>query len=309
MNQTILGANGAIGIALAEELSKYTNSIKLVSRNPKKVNPNDILFSADLLKTENVFKAIENSSIVYVTIGFPYKTKIWQQQWIPFMKSVIEACLKYNSKLVFFDNIYSIGGDYVKHITEESPISPTSKKGAIRAEIVKLILKNIEKNGLKAIIVRAPDFFGGTSYDNSIITKLVFDKLKNGKKAQWLCNTNRIHSFAYVPELAKGTAMLGNTEKAYNQIWNLPTDTSQLTGKEWIYLFAKEINCEPKFSTLPSWLFKILGIFVPNFKEIEEMNYQFDRDYFFDSSKFNNYFNYTPITNEEAVKQTVAKLK
>lgn len=309
MTQTILGANGAIGIELAKELVKFTTDIKLVSRNPKKVNPTDILLSADLTIQENVFKAVEGSTIVYVTIGFPYKTKIWKQNWIPFIQSVITACLKHNTKLVFFDNIYAVGGDNVNHITENSPFSPTSKKGEIRAEVDKLILKNIENNGLQSIIARAPDFFGGTVRSNSMIMSLVYDRFIKGKNAQWLCNAEKIHSCGYVPELAKGTAMLGNTEKAYNQIWNLPTNPQKINGKEWIRLFAKEMNCEPKYSVLPNWLIKGLGTFVPMMAELAEMNYQYDRDYYFDSSKFNEYFNYQPIPLEIAVKQTVENFK
>ena len=41
MMQTILGSGGAIGIPLARELKKYTNEIRLISRNPQKVNPAD----------------------------------------------------------------------------------------------------------------------------------------------------------------------------------------------------------------------------------------------------------------------------
>ncbi|MPN54487.1 hypothetical protein SDC9_202157 [bioreactor metagenome] len=138
---------------------------------------------------------------------------------------------------------------------------------------------------------------------------LVYDKFLKAKKAQWFCNAEKVHSFGYVPELAKGTAMLGNTEQTYNQIWNLPTDSHKITGKEWIELFAREMNCEPKYSILPNWLIKGLGIFVPMMAELAEMNYQYDRDYYFDSSKFNKFFNYKPISNEVAVKQTVEKLK
>ncbi len=36
--QTILGAGGSIGIELAKALPKYTTDIRLVGRNPKKVN-------------------------------------------------------------------------------------------------------------------------------------------------------------------------------------------------------------------------------------------------------------------------------
>jgi hypothetical protein len=64
-----------------------------------------------------------------------------------------------------------------------------------------------------------------------------------------------------------------------------------------------------KYQILPTWLIKVLGIFIPVMREIPEMNYQFDRDYFFDSTKFNKRFNYTPISNAEAVRQTIAALK
>jgi len=309
MIQTILGANGSIGIELAKELTQYSKNIRLVSRNPKKINQTDELFPADLTKRENVFEVTKDSSIVYVTIGFPYKTKVWKQNWIPFIKNVIDACLEHNAKLVFFDNIYAIGGNNVNHITEKSPFSPTSKKGKIREEVDNLILKNINENNLQAIIARAPDFFGGTSHANSVLMNLVYDKFISGKKAQWLCNIDKIHSFGYVPELAKGTAMLGNTEEAYNQIWNLPTDSQKITGKGWIELFAKELKCEPKYSVLPNWLIKGIGIFVPMMSEIAEMNYQYDRDYYFDSSKFNDFFNYKPISNAIAIRKAIEQLK
>lgn len=61
--QTILGSGGAIGIELAKALKEFTREIRLVSRNPKKVNPNDELMSADLLKAADVLKAVQGSKI------------------------------------------------------------------------------------------------------------------------------------------------------------------------------------------------------------------------------------------------------
>lgn len=309
MKQTILGAGGSIGIELAKNLKDFTSDIILVSRNPKKVNPTDSLFSADLTKKEEVFKAIEGSKITYVTIGFPYKTSVWKEIWAPFIQNVISACLLHDSKLVFFDNVYAIGADHVHHITETSPISPTSVKGEIRAEVDRLILASIEKDNLQAIIARAPDFFGGNSRANSVLINLVYDNLVKGKKAQWFCNAKAIHTMGYVPDLAKGTALLGNTSEAYNQIWNLPTDPQKITGEEWINLFATAMNAKNSYSVLPNWLIRTIGVFVPVMKELAEMNYQFDRDYYVDSKKFIDFFNFTPTPNAVAVKQAIEQLK
>ena len=46
--QTIIGSGGAIGIELARALKQHTTKIRLVSRNPEKVNNDDQLFPADI---------------------------------------------------------------------------------------------------------------------------------------------------------------------------------------------------------------------------------------------------------------------
>lgn len=307
MKQTILGAGGAVGVELAKALTAYTTDIRLVSRTPRKVNPGDELHPADLTSREEVFQAVSGSQVAYVTVGFPYSTKTWKAVWPSFMTNVIDACIRHGTKLVFFDNVYAIGRDHVNHITEESPISPCSEKGKVRAAVDRLILDAVEKGRLDAIIARSPDFFSEVR-QNSVLMIMVYDNLAKGKKAQWLCDAQKVHSMGYTPDLAKGTAMLGHTPDAYNQVWNLPTDPERITGAGWVEHFAKEMNQSNRYQVLPNWLIKTLGLFVPVMRELPEMNYQYDRDYFFDSSKFNRRFQYTPTTNAEAVRQTVAKL-
>lgn len=306
--QTILGSGGAIGIELAKSLKSYSDEIRLVSRHPKKVNETDSLFPADLTDAAQLMKAVEGSSICYLTVGFDYKTRVWQELWPKLMKNLVAACKENNSKLVFFDNVYAIGGDNVKHITEESPISPTSKKGDVRAMVDRHVLENIEKGNIKAIIARAPDFFGPVR-EKSLMMNMIYDNFAKGKPAQWICNADVVHSKGFTPELAKATALLGNTADAYNQIWNLPVDRAAITGRQWASLFAEEMNAANKMQVLPAIGMRILGLFIPILGEMYEMRYQYDRDYFFDSSKFNQKFNYTPVTNKEAVRQTVSALR
>jgi len=40
-------------------------------------------------------------------------------------------------------------------------------------------------------------------------------------------------------------------------------------------------------------------------KEMPEMMYQYNRDYYFDSTKFEKRFNFTPTTYQEGVRLTV----
>lgn len=303
--QTILGAGGAIGSDLAKALKKYTNEIRLVSRNPQKVNDTDELMQADLTDREEVFKAIKDSSIAYITIGFPYKTKTWQQLWPAFIQNVIDACKANKTKLVFFDNIYMYDPDYMHHITEETPIKPMSKKGEVRAAIANLLLKEVADGKLEALIARAADFYG-PGIKNSALLETVVVPLKTGKTANWLCSLDKVHSFTYTPDAAQATAILGNDEKAYGQVWHLPTASAPLTGKQWIEVFAKQLGVSPKSRVASKSIVKIIGLFNPIMREFHEMLYQYDRDYVFDSSKFENAYKYKPTTYEEGIEQVIA---
>ena len=60
-----------------------------------------------------------------------------------------------------------------------------------------------------------------------------------------------------------------------------------------------------KLFVMPMWMIRITGIFVPVLKEMGEMMYQYDRDYFFDSSKFEQRFNFKTTTYQDGVRNTV----
>jgi nucleoside-diphosphate-sugar epimerase len=303
--QTILGSGGVIGTPLAKELSKFTTRIRLVSRNPKKVNPDDELFAADLTESTQVDKAVQGSEIVYLTVGFEYNLKVWKEKWPKVMNNVIGACKKHHAKLVFFDNIYMYDPDFLNGMTEETPVKPPSKKGEVRAFILNMLLEAMKTGEITALIARAADFIGPK---NSLLSEMVYKDLKNGKKATWLADTVKIHNFTFTNDAACATALLGNTHEAYGQTWHLPTDRSPVTGKDWIDMFAKELKVKSKVSVMPVWMLGILGIFVPILKEFKEMAYQYDRDYLFDSSKFENKFGFKPTPPKESVHLTIVML-
>ncbi len=193
--QTILGANGTIASELSKHLPQYTDKIRQVSRNPKKANASDELFSADLLNYQEVEKAVAGSEVTYLLAGLKYDIKVWQEQWPKVMKHTIDACKKHNSKLVFFDNVYSYG--LVKGtMTEETPFNPTSKKGEVRAKIATQLLEEIKAGNLQGMIVRAADFYGPNVL-LSLTHSMVTEKLKAKKAAQWIGDPKKIHSFTY----------------------------------------------------------------------------------------------------------------
>ena len=306
--QTILGANGTIGSVLTKELVSYTNKIRLVSRNPRKVNESDDLFPADLSNPAFVDQAVEGSEVVYLVVGFDYNLKVWEEKWPTLMRATINACIKHNARLVFFDNVYSYDINAIPHMTEESEYNPPSRKGAVRKQISQMLMDEVKAGKLMALIARSADFYGPGN-DKSFANEMVYKNFLKGRRANWFIDADKKHSFTYTPDAAKATALLGNTDDAYNTVWHLPTDKNTITGREFIELFSKEMKVPNKLVVMPMWMVRLAGIFVPVLKEMREMMYQYDRDYFFDSSKFDKRFNFKTTTYQEGVRNTVERDK
>lgn len=298
--QTILGANGTIAKELSKLLPAYTDRIRQVSRNPKKINPSDEVAQADLLDYSQTEKAVAGSDVVYLLAGLKYDTKVWQEQWPKVMRHTLDACKKHNSKLVFFDNVYSYGlvnGP----MTEETPFNPNSRKGEVRAKIATMLLDEVKQGNIQAMIVRGADFYGPGAL-LSLTHATVHERLKKGNAAQWIGNAKKIHTFTYTPDAGKTVALLGNTPAAYNQTWHALTSKESITGEDYVRMACEAIERPYKgVTSLPKFGVRIFGLFVPVLREFVEMMYQFENDYVFDSTKAEKFLDLQATAYEKGI--------
>jgi nucleoside-diphosphate-sugar epimerase len=302
--QTILGANGIIGQELSKHLPKYTSIIRQVSRNPKKVNASDELVKADLMNYAETEKAIAGSRVVYLLAGLKYDTKVWQQQWPVIMRHAIDACKKHKAKLVFFDNVYANG--LVNGVmTETTAYNPSSKKGEVRARIATTLMDEVKAGNLDAMIIRAADFYGpGATL--SLIHNMVTERLKAGKKAQWIGDPKKIHTFTYTPDAGRSVALLGNADEAYNQVWHALTSPERITGEGIIRSAYEVMNMPDKgIQAMSKTGVRVLGLFISVLREFVEMMYQFENDYIFDSSKASKFLNEQATSYKVGVPETL----
>ena len=301
--QTILGANGAIGAEMYSHLLKYTDKMRLAGRNPKPIHPGDELMVTDVLDASQTDRAVAGSAVVYLLVGLPYDTKLWQVAWPKVMTHVINACKKHGAKLVFFDNVYMYGR-VTGWMTEDTPYHPCSRKGEIRAQIATQLMDEVKAGNLTALIARSADFYGPLAY-NTFMHPMIFKKLKEGGSATWLCNDTVPHSFTFTPDAGRATALLGNTPEAFNQVWHLPSDSNPLTGKEFIGKVAAEFGVKFSYSVMKPWMMKLGGLFNKLARESVEMSYQYESEYRFDSSRFEEkFFKATPYS--EGIKRCSA---
>lgn len=307
MKYTILGAGGAIGNALAYELLNKKENVRLVSRNSYSI-PGTEAVKADLTSFTETLNSVNNSDVVYLCAGLKYDASVWSVLWPKIMGNVIDACKSVNVKLIFFDNVYMYG--LVKgKMTETTPYNPCSKKGEIRSKIASLLEDEIKKKNINAIIARSADFYGPYASKSSLPGILAIDKLMHGKRALWLVDVNKSHSFTYTLDCARALVLLSNRDECYNQTWHMPTYNPAINGKEFIELIAKEAETAPSYTILKRWMIKSAGLFNSDIAELYEMLYQNEYEYYFDSTKFNSFFNYKPVSYQEGIRETINSLK
>jgi len=303
---TILGAGGAIANEFSNVLFQNNIPHTLVSRNPKSIN-GAFTKSADLTNAAQTDEAVKGSSIVLLSPGLQYDIRIWNEKWPAIITNAINACNKYNARLIFFDNVYMLG-KVSGAMTEATPYNPVSKKGELRAKLATKLMDEARAGNISAMIARAADFYG-PNCKTSILNTLVFDKMAKGKKAQWMVNDKIVHSFTFTPDCGRALWLLSQNEYAWNQIWHMPTASPALTGKEIISLASKIFNAPDKDFIIGKGMIGILGVFMRVMYEMKEMLYQYDSDYVFDSSKFNKAFNFQSASYKDGFEITSASYK
>jgi nucleoside-diphosphate-sugar epimerase len=283
--QTILGASGQIGQELAVHLKRdFTDHIRLVSRNPRKVNDSDLLYKADLLDAGETFKAVEGSEIVYLTAGLPMDTKLWVEQWPVIMKNVIDACAAHEARLVFFDNTYMYP-QTDKPQTEATLFRPHGQKGGVRAAIAEALLRAMDEKRLTAMVCRAPEFYG-PGKTQSITNSSIIEPLVQGKTARVFLRDDTLRSLIYTPDASRAMALLGNTHDAYDETWHLPCDDNRLTYRQFVELAAEQFGTSPRYRVLKRWQLRLAGLFSSTIRDAAELLPRYEVDNIFVSDKF-----------------------
>lgn len=287
--QTILGASGQIGRELALALKRdFSGDIRLVSRQPRKVNDTDQLHAADLLDAEQTRRAVDGSHTVYLTVGLPMDTRLWVEQWPILMRNTIDACAAAGARLVFFDNTYMYPQDD-RPQTEETAFRPNGPKGEVRAAIANELLDAIAKQRVQALICRAPEFYG-PGRTQSITNITIIEPLRRGRTAKVLLRDDTRRSLVFTPDASRAMALLGNTVDAYGQTWHLPCDDARPTYRQFIALASEVFGVTARHRVVPRWQAKLGGLFSRRIRDAAELLPRYEADNRFVSDRFKRRF-------------------
>src|SRR6266498_4043589 len=289
INHVILGT-GAIGRAIAEELVKRGESVRMVNRFGRmdETPAGMEVVASDLTDPVKVREVTQDAKVVYQASQPRYYE--WPEKFPLLQKSIIDGLTGSNAKLVLVENLYMYGDTNGKPITEDVPHKAHTRKGKVRAELSEAALIAHRDGKLRVTSGRGSDFFGPWGLPTAVMGERTFYPLLNSKSAQLIGNIDVPHTHTYIPDFGKALVILGEQTKADGQVWHIPNDTPRITQREMVMMIAKEAGVEPKMSAMGKLMMWTGGLFIPEAKETLEMMYEFDKPFIVDSSKFEKTF-------------------
>lgn len=285
----VLGASGATGKTVIEELQKQNLPVRAVGRSHGLDNTNIEYVKADALDAEEIKNAIQGASHVYLCLGLPYSTQVWQRDWPRLMQHVIDACIAHQARLIFLDNIYMYGPSPLSvPFDENHPQNPVSKKGKARKQTTDLLLQTMQEGKLNAVVGRSADFYGKYA-DNSIFYPAFLERMLKDKAPQSVIKPGIKHSYATTTDNARALVSLALDHTTYGEVWHLPVG-KPITIEEIMAIFNQILGTQFKITFLSPWMQKLLVLFIKPLKEVGEMLYQFNHEYVMSWDKFHQHF-------------------
>ena len=303
-NHVVLGT-GAIGRAVAEELVRRGESVRMINRSGTmdEVPAGVELVASDLYDQAKVREVTRGAKVIYQSAQPPYYA--WPEKFPLLQKSILEGLAGSDAKLVLVENLYMYGDTDGKPMTEDTPSNAHTRKGRVRGEISKAAFEAHKAGRLRVTSARGGNFFGPWGTDSTMGARAFYPLLR-GKPAQLIGHTELPHTHTYTKDFGVALVLLGERAEADGQAWHVPNDQPNLSQADLVHLFAEEAGVEAKISSMGKTMMTIGGLFIPEAKETVEMMYEFDRPFIVDSSKFEKTFGLKATPLKEAIKETVA---
>jgi nucleoside-diphosphate-sugar epimerase len=298
----VLGAGGGIGGAAVRELAARGHRVRAVTRSgggdtPAGVEPH----RADLTDPAAVERAAADAAVVYHCAQPPYGR--WPELFPPLTRAVLDGTAAAGAKLVYADNLYAYG-PVDRPMTEDLPYAATFPKGRTRAEMARMLLDAHAAGRLRVAISRASDYYGPGGV-NSTAGAPLFGNAVKGSTARWVGRLDVPHTLSYLPDIARGLAVLGERDEADGQAWHLPA-AETLTMGQFLELVFEVLGRPPKFAAVGPGMQRLLGLVNPAVRELRETAYQRERPFVMDASRFEKTFGSLPATpHRQAVAETL----
>ena len=302
----VLGGAGRLGRAAAQAFRSAGWHVASLVRGSSADGavPGTEIIEVDARDAESVVAAASGADVVLHALNVPYAD--WARLALPFADTAIAAARESGATLVFPGNLYSYGAGMPARIDETTSMHPTSRKGAIRIAI-ETRLREAAEGGLRTIVLRAGDYFGGEGR-GSWFDRIVVREIAAGQLT-YPGPLDVIHEWAYLPDLAQAMVQLVDQRERLASFATLGFAGHAVTGREFTAAISRACRRNFKIDFMPWRLLKVMGIVVPAFRELTDIAYLWSTPHAIDGARLAQVIGDIPRTPlDQAIAASLAAL-
>ncbi|MFH8369864.1 NAD-dependent epimerase/dehydratase family protein [Streptomyces sp. NPDC018031] len=302
MNLHVVIGFGPAGAATARLLAGKGHPVRVITTSGRSPEPGIEHVAVDAADSKRLIDATRGAAVIYGCAAPPYPR--WASAWPPLAASVCAAAEATGAVLVMLGNLYGYG-PVAGSMTEDLPLAATGPKGRVRAAVWERALDLHRQGRIRAVEVRASDFFGPGVTDGGHLAARVVPRLLRGKPVSTLGDPEVPHSWTYLPDVARALVEVAGEERAWGRAWHVPTEPAVST-REMVDRLAARAEVGPvAVRRVPPALLGVASVFSPLVRELREVRYQFDRPFVVDARAYEAEFAVRATPVDEQVGATV----
>ena len=276
----ILGSGGRLGTACTVAFTRAGWRVIAQSRKPV---PTQLPGSGAALVTGDTpigqhLSALQNVDAVVHAMNPAYTNAAWTAHAPTMMTSAIAVAQSLHATLMFPGNVYNFGSSMPALLNESTPQCPTTVKGRLRVDIEQSLEHATQLSGLRAVVIRAGDFFGAGS--GAMFDQVTVRKIKKGTLTR-SGPIDIVTPWAYLPDLAQTFVRVADQRHQLAKFEVLHFAGHAAGSRDWLRVLQPLATGQGwsapgkalKTAALPWPVMRAMALFSPPLAALAEMRY------------------------------------
>lgn len=300
----ILGATGPAGFHIARELQSRGISVRAVSRDQAKL---DRMFvddrvervTADLLKADDVKRAVDGCGVAFHCIGLPAAA---MEQHETAAGNVADALGATGARCVHVSSYWAFLPVVGTPMNEDHP----RQGGTPWVRHRRAAEDRLREAG--AAIANLPDFYGPHVHTSTLQQPLM--EAASGKTTMhWIGRTDTDREYAYIPDAAATIVDLAHQPDAYGEHWLIPT-AGPLNGRRVAEIVSDALVPKVRVRGAGLTLLRLASLFNDDLRDFMPMVPQYLKPISYETIKIQGLLGPQHVTPyEEGIRQTIDWLR